>query len=65
MRRRNPTRRHPKPQRQALIVRLPVKQHRDLKDFADERGESMNNVVKLAVSRHLEDPPPPPEDVAA
>ena len=65
MRRKNPTRRHPKPQRQATIVRLWPREHKELKDFAEERGESMNNVVRLAVRRHLADPPPPPEDMAA
>jgi hypothetical protein len=54
MRRKNHTKRPKKPQHKALLVRFPTAaQHRELKDYADETGESMNNVVLLAVERHI------------
>lgn len=47
------TRKQPPKQQQALLVRFPRKQHRELKNFSDETGESMNNVVLLSVARTL------------
>lgn len=55
----------------AILVRLPVKQHRALKSAADGERRSVNNAVVVAIDEyiaarkpHLTVVPDPPEEAA-